>query len=226
MIHETSVGLWMSLGMQSDDLDREIEIAIVRSFGWSIIDFEADLFQKFLLLSAATSLMTEDMFRKHLKSMQAKGYVIPVDFQGKRAWKRLVISSEIDEPEMAPEEVREFIEHAMEKHTEKKDQRGPKGEKKVSESKALAEKIIITLEKGLSEKYPSKRRIGEPTLLDHVEAMHKALSTSKEDFLGYIKGNVPRVYRDMKRYLDSKGEEAMLLSLRVIESGHRAYPPQ
>jgi hypothetical protein len=114
----------------------------------------------------------------------------------------------------------------MERHDEKKDRRGPKGEKMVSESKALAEKIVMTLEKGLSKEYPRKRRIGEPTLLDHVEAMHKALSTSKEDFLGYIKGNVPSVYREMKKYLDSRGEEAMLLSLRVIESGHRAYPPQ
>lgn len=216
----------MSLGMHSDDFEREIEIAIVRSFGWSIIDFEAALFQKFLLLSAATSLMTEDMFRKHLKSMQAKGYVVPVDFQGKKAWKRLVISSDIDEPEMTPDEVREFMEHAMEKQSVKKDKGGPKGEKTVSESKALAERIILTLEKGISKKYQRKKKIGEPSLLDHVEAMHKALSVSKEDFLEYIRRNVPSIYRDMERYLSSKGEEAMLLSLRVIESGHRAYPPQ
>jgi hypothetical protein len=216
----------MSLGMQSDDLDREIEIAIVRSFGWSIIDFEAVLFQKFLLLSAATSLMTEEMFRKHLMDMQAKGYVVPVEFQGKRAWKRLVIEADIDEPTLTPEEVREFIEHAMEKHDEKKDRRGPRGEKTVSESKALAEKIILTLEKGISAKYQKKKRIGEPTLLDHVEAMHRALSSSKDEFLKYIKNNLSLVYRDMQRYLDSKGEEAVLLSLRVIESGHRAYPPQ
>jgi hypothetical protein len=220
------VGLWMSLGMQSDDLDRDIEIAIVRSFGWSIIEFEAALFQKFLLLSAATSLMTEDMFRKHLKNMQAKGYVAPVDFQGKRAWKRLVVESDIDEPTLTPEEVREFIERAIEKSDEKIDRKRPKGEKMVSESKALAEEIILTLEKSISAKYQKKKRIGEPTLLDHVEAMHKALSSSKDEYLKYVKSNLPKVYRDMRRYLDSKGEEAVLLSLRVIESGHRAYPPQ
>jgi len=216
----------MSLGMQSDELDREIEIAIVRSFGWSIIDFEAVLYQKFLVLSAATSLMTEDMFRKHLKNMQAKGYVVPVEFQGKRAWKRLVIETDIDEPAMTPEEVKEFLEQAREKMSEKKDRSRSKGEKVVSESKALAESVIKSLEKGISERKQKKRRIGEPTLIEHIEAMHRALADSRDDFLDYIRKQFPNVYKDMERILENKGEEALLLSLRVIESGYRAYPPQ
>ncbi len=216
----------MSFGMQQDELDREIEIAIVRSFGWSIIDFEAVLYQKFLVLSAATSLMTEDMFRKHLKNMQAKGYVVPVEFQGKRAWKRLVIETDIDEPAMTPEEVKEFLEQAKEKMPERKDRSGLKGEKVVSESKALAESVIKSLEKGMSDRPPRKRRIGDLTLIDHVEAMHRALADSKDDFLIYIRSHFPKVYKDMERILNSKGEEALLLSLRVIESGYRAYPPQ
>ncbi|MDH4213193.1 MAG: hypothetical protein OEV85_04680 [Candidatus Thorarchaeota archaeon] len=212
--------------MQSDELDREIEIAIVRSFGWSIIDFEAVLYQKFLVLSAATSLMTEDMFRKHLKNMQAKGYVVPVEFQGKRAWKRLVIETDIDEPAMTPEEVKEFLEQAREKMSEKKDRSRSKGEKVVSESKALAESVIKSLEKGISERKQKKRRIGEPTLIEHIEAMHRALADSRDDFLDYIRKQFPNVYKDMERILENKGEEALLLSLRVIESGYRAYPPQ
>ncbi|MFW9956829.1 MAG: hypothetical protein ACFFCT_02050 [Candidatus Odinarchaeota archaeon] len=212
--------------MQSDELDREIEIAIVRSFGWSIIDFEAVLYQKFLVLSAATSLMTEDMFRKHLKNMQAKGYVVPVEFQGKRAWKRLVIETDIDEPAMTPEEVKEFLEQAREKMSEKKDRSRSKGEKVVSESKALAVSVIKSLEKGISERKQKKRKIGEPTLIEHIEAMHRALADSRDDFLDYIRKQFPNVYKDMERILENKGEEALLLSLRVIESGYRAYPPQ
>ncbi|RDE13394.1 MAG: hypothetical protein C4K48_07765 [Candidatus Thorarchaeota archaeon] len=212
--------------MQSDEMDREIEIAIVRSFGWSIIDFEAALFQKFLVVSASTSLMTEDMFRKHLKNMQAKGYVAPVEFQGKRAWKRLVIETDIDEPALTPEEVKEFIEKARDRMTEKKGHMEPSGEKVVSESKALAETIIRFLERGIAERHPMKKRIGEPKLIDHVEAMQRALAESKEKFLRYVHDHIPGVYKDMESILDSKGEEALLLSLRVIESGHRAYPPQ
>lgn len=216
----------MSLGMQPDEMDREIEIAIVRSFGWSIIDFEAALYQKFLVVSASTSLMTEDMFRKHLKDMHAKGYLVPVEFQGKRAWKKLVIESDIDEPALTPEEVKEFIEQARDKMAEKKDYIKPKGEKVVSESKALAESIIRSLERGLAERHTTRRRIGEPTLINHVESMQRALAESKEVFLKYVRDHIPTVYRDMERYLNSKGEEVLLLSLRVIESGHRAYPPQ
>ena len=75
----------MSIGMRSEDQEREREIGIVRAFGWAVIEFEAVLFQKFLMMSAKTSLMTEDMFRKHLKSMEAKGFVAPIDFQGSQA---------------------------------------------------------------------------------------------------------------------------------------------
>jgi len=96
----------------------------------------------------------------------------------------------------------------------------------VSESKALAETIIRSLERGIAERPPRKRRIGEPKLIDHVEAMQRALAESKEKFLRYVHEYIPSVYRDMESILDSKGEEVLLLSLRVIESGHRAYPPQ
>ncbi|MDF1538687.1 MAG: hypothetical protein P1Q69_07275, partial [Candidatus Thorarchaeota archaeon] len=74
-----------------DDLERNIERDIVSAFGSSLIEFEAVLLQKFLMLSAAHSLITDRMFRKYLVQMHAKGYVTPVDFQGKRCWKRLIV---------------------------------------------------------------------------------------------------------------------------------------
>ncbi len=210
--------------MRSEDIEREIEIAVVRTFGWSVIEFEAVLFQKFLVMSAASSLMTENMFRKHLRNMEAKGYISPVDFQGKRAWKRLVIESDIDEETLTPEEVRAFIEKA--KASEKQKLKKPKSEKVVSESKALAEDILQYLQMGMPSRIKIKRRIGEPTLIDHVEAMHHALADSKEDFLKYVRKNLPRVYEDIEKLLNSSGEEVLLRSLRVIESGQRTYPPQ
>ena len=212
--------------MRSEDIEREIEIAVVRTFGWSVIEFEAVLFQKFLVMSAASSLMTEDMFRKHLRNMEAKGYISPVDFQGKRAWKRLVIESDIDEETLTPEEVRACIEKAKasEKAIEKR--KKPIGKKVVSESKALAKNILRYLEMGMPTRIKVKRRIGELTLIDHVEAMHHALADSKEDFLKYVRKNLPRVYEDIEELLNSSGEEVLLRSLRVIESGQRTYPPQ
>jgi len=55
--------------------------------------------------------------------------------------------------------------------------------------------------------------------------MRHALAESREDFLKYIKANLPQIYNDMERFVDSRGEEVVLLSLRIIESGKQAYPP-
>lgn len=211
----------MSFIMGPEEMNREIERAIVCSFGWAVIEFEAVLFQKFLVISGPTSLMTEDMFRKHLKDMEAKGYLTPVEFQSRKAWKRLVIESEMYEPELTPDEVRAFLDKA-----ETMEWKGPqkyKGEGVVSESRALAMNILRSVEKAVSSR--SKRR-GTPTMLDYIEAMRHALAESREEFLEYVKKNIPRLYGEMARLIDDKGEEMILLSLRVIESGHRTYPPQ
>ncbi|TFG31605.1 hypothetical protein EU527_12090 [Candidatus Thorarchaeota archaeon] len=215
----------MSIGMRSEEMEREIEIGIVRAFGWAVIEFEAVLFQKFLVMSASSSLMTEDMFRKYLKDMEAKGYLAPVDFQRKRAWKRLVIESDIDEEVLTPEEVKEFIERAKISEERQKLEKRPKGEQIVSESKALAERIIRILEKSIPRQPFINRKIGQPTMINHIEAMRHALAESREDFLRYVRENLPQTYRDMERFIDSKGEEVVLLSLRIIESGNQAYPP-
>ena len=213
----------MSYAYDSEDLEREREIGIVGAFGWAVIEFEAVLFQKFLVMSGPTSFITEEMFRKYLLNMEAKGYISPLEFQGKRAWKRLVIETEIEEPAMTPEEVIKFIAEAQEAGKKKKKMKA--GEHRVRESKTLADNIIRTLEQVM----PGTRKQKKPwesSLLEHVEGMHKALIESKEEFLNYIKKNIPPAYQPLQKLLNTNGEEMLLLSLRVIESGQRAYPPQ
>lgn len=214
----------MSYGLDANDLEREIEIGIVGAFGWAVIEFEAVLFQKFLIMSGPMSLITEDMFRKYLMKMESKGFVSPVDFQGKRAWKRLVIESEIEEPAMTPEEVKEFITKAY-AVSKKEKKRDVSKEHRIRDSKKLADSIIRTLEQVMPKK-KTDRKPWELTLINHVEGMHKALIESKEEFLRYLKKNIPSAHEPMKKLLTSNGEEILLLSLRVIESGQRAYPPQ
>ena len=155
--------------------------------------------------------------------MEAKGYISPLEFQGKRAWKRLVIETEIEEPAMTPEEVIKFIAEAQEAGKKKKKKKA--GEHRIRESKTLADNIIRTLEQVM----PGTRKQKKPwesSLLEHVEGMHKALIESKEEFLNYIKKNIPPAYQPLQKLLNTNGEEMLLLSLRVIESGQRAYPPQ
>lgn len=212
----------MSYAYDSEDLEREREIGIVGAFGWAVIEFEAVLFQKFLIMSGPTSFITEEMFRKYLLNMEAKGYISPLEFQGKRAWKRLVIETEIEEPAMTPEEVIKFIAEAQEAGKKKKKKKA--GEHRIRESKTLADNIIRTLEQVM----PGTRKQKKPwesSLLEHVEGMHKALIESKEEFLNYIKKNIPPAYQPLQKLLNTNGEEMLLLSLRVIESGQRAYPP-
>ena len=214
----------MSHAFDSEEMQREIEIGIVGAFGWAVIEFEAVLFHKFLVMSAPMSLITEDMFRKYLMKMESKGFISPVEFQGKRAWKRLVIESEIEEPSMTPEEVKEFLVKAQ-AVSKKEKKRDISKEHRIQESKRLADNIIRTLEQVMPKK-KTLRRPWEPTLIDHVEGMHRALTQSREEFLRYLKKNIPTAHDPMKKLLNSNGEEILLLSLRVIESGQRAYPPQ
>jgi hypothetical protein len=214
----------MSYRLDADDLEREIEIGIVSAFGWAVIEFEAVLFQKFLVMSGPMSLITEDMFRKYLMNMEAKGFVSPLDFQGKRAWKRLVIETDIEEPAMTPEEVKEFIAKAQEAGKKKKKKKKV-GKHRMSESKTLADNIIRTIEQ-VMPRMKKQQKPWESSLIDHIEGMHKALTESKEEFLRYIKKNIPPAHEPMTKLLNTNGEEMLLLSLRVIESGHRAYPPQ
>jgi hypothetical protein len=212
--------------MRPEDIEREIEIAIVQSFGWAIIEFEAVLYQKFLVMSAVRSLMTEDRFRKHLKNMEAKGYLAPVSFQGKRAWKRLVIESEMEEEKLSPEEVKAILDKAKTIEISDKKERKPKGESVVSETKNLAENILRYLEMGMPSRINIKPRIGEPTILDHVEAMHHSLVDSEHDFLIYVRKHFPRVYEDIEKLLKAKGQEVLLRSLRVLETEQRMYSSQ
>ena len=214
----------MSYGLDANDLEREREIGIVGAFGWAVIEFEAVLFQKYILMSAPKSLITEDMFRKYLMDMEAKGYIAPVDFQGKKAWKRLIIEADIEEPAMTPEEVKEFIAKAQAASKKRKKKPDVSSEHRVQESKRVADDIIRTLEQVMPKK-KADRKPWEPTLIDHVEGMHRSLIESKDEFLQYVKKNIPSAYEPMKKMLNAKGEEILLLSLRVIESGQRAYPP-
>ncbi|MFX1482118.1 MAG: hypothetical protein ACFFCP_02910 [Promethearchaeota archaeon] len=215
----------MSHADESEELTREVEIGIVSAFGWAIIEFEAVLFQKYLVMSAPASLITEDMFKQYLRDMEAKGYVSPLEFHGRRAWRRLVIESELEEPAMTPEEVREFIAKAQEAEKKRSKKKTRISEHRVSESRHVADSIIQTLEQVLPKRKGGQKP-WESSLMDHVEGMHRALTDSQDEFLGYVKKNIPPAYDPMKKLLRANGEEMLLLGLRVIESGQRAYPPQ
>jgi hypothetical protein len=201
-----------------DESGKGIEVDIIRSFGWAIIEFEASLFQKYLQLSGANSIVTEPQFKKYLMEMHAKGYISPLDFQGKKAWRKLVIESDLEEELQDEEEIRKIIERARETRKLLKKKRMSPHDKLVTESRVIAEEILRTL----------KRKVvkGEVTgteatdvLLRHVRGMRRALADSSTEFLEYVKTNIPSMIRPMEKILQSKGEDVLLLSLRLIAAG-------
>ena len=64
-----------------------IEDTILLSFGHSIIDFEATLYEKFLQLTKGLVITCQE-FRNHLANMEERGIIVSAEFMGKRCWAR------------------------------------------------------------------------------------------------------------------------------------------
>jgi hypothetical protein len=201
--------------------ERVIELDIVRAFASSIIEFEAVLYQKFLMQSASHSLVTDKMFRKYLNQMHAKGYVAPVEFQGKKCWKRLIVEDDIDVRDLTPEEVRRVLREGQAIIPQYTERLAPK-ESVVSDTHSVAEEIRRTM---LTTLY-SDRPITAETLKElqyHVNRMRKALNDGPDDFLKYVRRNIPRIFEPMEHLLRDKGETVLLLSLRIAGASQWDY---
>ncbi len=191
--------------------DEEIERDILRSFGWAIIEFEETLYQKYLLLSAHQSLLSRERFEKYLKDMHAKGYVAPLELLGSKAWKKLVVEDDIEDTlrprpiQIAGEEDRESA-------------RRPAKEFVVSDSHVIASDILHTMESKLFPGQEIDPRVRE-RIKQHVSEMRRALSKSRRELMEYLKREAPSLRQTMELILDSRGEDLLLVSLRLIETG-------
>ncbi len=197
-------------------MERRIESDIVQAFGSSLIEFEAVLLQKFLMFSAAHSLINDKIFRKYLNQMHAKGYVSPVDFQGRRCWKRMIVEEDLESIDLSPEEVRRVLREGQPLIPQYTDRTTPIGAL-VSDSSKVADEIRQIIR---SSHYAGNPLTPE-TLLEiqrHAKYMHKALFDSPGEFLRYVKKNMPSILESMERMLRSKGENVLLISLRLVEA--------
>ncbi|MHA1481125.1 MAG: hypothetical protein ACTSQZ_06860 [Candidatus Thorarchaeota archaeon] len=198
---------------QNGSIERD---GIIQSFGSSIIEFEAVLYQKFLRLSGAHSLTSEKGFRKLLSEMHADGYIAPIEFQGKQCWKRLVIEDDLQE-ELSPEEVQRIFSEGSAK---KKRSRPVLQERLVSDSSLIADEILTLIRKKLL-----RGRIlddqANRVVKDLVEGLRRALAESMMRFVEYVDEYVPMLRETLMQIARSKGEDILLLSLRKIEASHR-----
>lgn len=198
----------------SEMQEKLIEQDVIMAFGSSIIEFEAVLFQKFLIISAAHSLVSEKMFRRILNDMHAKGFISPTELNHKQCWKRQVVAEDLESEEISPEEFEGvFREKDMLMPTI--GSRPVVGKAMVSDSSVVAEEIRKAMTVNL---YPGKSHdlSTQKDMQRQATEMRRALSHSSEKFLEYVKRNVPELLEPMQAILREKGEDVMLLGLRIV----------
>ncbi len=86
-----------------------VEVDIIRSFGWSIIETELILFERYIKLSSFRSLTTIKGFKKYLSEMVAKGFITQETIHGQRAYRRLLLEGDLHEtisPKFPLDEIR------------------------------------------------------------------------------------------------------------------------
>lgn len=195
-----------------------IERKIIQAFGASIIEFEAVLYHKYLVLSGSASLTTEKTFRRILSNMHASGHLAPLEFQEKRCWKRLIIEDESNIQDLTREQVQQIL--AEVKLKQRKSNPMFEG-KRVSESDQIAEEILTLIR----DKLFGGRALDAQTrrvLKDIVSGLRRALADSEVDFLKYASEYVPTLRTQLKQLVRTNGENVILVSLRKIESDQRA----
>ncbi len=78
-----------------DDHPTAMELDILRSFGWAVIELESVLFERYTHLTAANSLITSDAFRKALHNMESRGLLSSFKLNGLPAYRKLVVDKRI-----------------------------------------------------------------------------------------------------------------------------------
>ena len=201
-----------------------IEQDIIRSFGWSIVEIEETLYERFLHLSSARSLVPRDEFNSYLKEMEAKGFISPVHLHGLKGYKRLLADTEIGKslhPNIPLDEMRLAMGSMRAKSKIEKQRPPPKvtGDLLLT-SETVGKAIQAALESWMLRE---TGRISKGAVHEHMKNMYHALSNSEEDLFEYIQKQTPGILIEVGQILRSQGPEFLLLSLRLTEASIRKY---
>jgi hypothetical protein len=207
-----------------DEPPNAIELDIIRSFGWSIVEVEETLYERFLHISSSRSLTPRDEFQSYLKKMEAKGFISPVHLHGLKGYKRLLADKEVGKslyPNIPLDEMRLALGSIRAKSKIEK-QRIPQKvtEDLFSMSESVGKAIQTALENWMLRE---TGRISKGAVHEHMMNMYHALSTSEEDLFEYIRLQTPGILIEVGQILRSQGPEFLLLSLRLTEANIRKY---
>ena len=204
----------MTEALDDEQAEVLIEKAIIEAFGYSIIEFETTLFHKYLLSSGPNSLITPAQFKKYLMNMQAKGYLVPLYFQRRNAWKRLIMADFVGQ-DVILTETSEPIEPESLSVPASQETTEEVHEHLVTDCKDIAEEIIATMRIDSHSDEDTDRK-ARALLHEHIKGMHHALTESKGHFYTYLDRNLPNFRESLERILELRGEDKVLLGLRVI----------
>lgn len=200
-----------------------LELDIMRSFGWAVVETEAALYQRYLHLSASRSLMPDKVFKTHLREMEAKGFVASLRLHGKKAYRRLLIGKDVGaeiHPKIPLDEMRLALGSLKAKPRFGKKIRSRMTPEVVEDSDIVGQEIQRALENWMLR---DSGRISKGAVHAHVANMMAALQESEEELFEYIRIEIPGLLADLGQVLRSYGPDFLLLTLRVTEHRVRKY---
>jgi hypothetical protein len=187
------------------------EINVIRAFGWSLIEYEMTLYQKFLSVSVDGSLITFELFRNILRTMESKGFLQELKFQGKKAYRKMLVDSEIEKytkPSQPIDEMRLAIGGMKARAKEKtvmKRQKATAGQKILQ---ALRDWLLE--ESGLLE-------IDIAILRDCIAEIRDAVSQSNEFLVETLNCEYPGIRKVVEAALKEYGPELLAQDLYNVE---------
>ena len=200
-----------------------LELDIMRSFGWAVVETEDALYQKYLHLSAARSLMPEVIFRLQLRNMEAKGYVSPMNLHGKKAYRRLLIGKDIGKelhPQVPLDEMRLALGSKKAKAKFGKKIRSKVTSDVIEDTDIVGKEIQYALESWMLR---DSGKISKGAVHAHFANMMTALQESEEELFEYVRIELPSLLVEIGQILRTYGTEFLLLTLRLTEHKVRKY---
>jgi len=201
----------------------DIEVDVMRSFGWAGVEVEETLFQRFQSLSASRSLVSRDEFKALLRRMEAKGYVAPIRLHDQSGYKKLIAEINMGrkaEPQVPLDEMRLVKGSIKARPKIKKELPSKINRELLDECETVGKEIQTILEAWMIRE---TGRISKGLVHEHMKNMCDALRDSEEDLFEYVHENLNDILPDIGKVLQSYGPHFLLLSLRLTESSIRRY---
>lgn len=200
-----------------------LELDIMRSFGWAVVETEDTLYQRYLQMSAARSLLPRDTFNLFLRKMEAKGFVEPLKLHGKRAYRRLLVGKDIGKelhPQVPLDEMHLALGSLKAKPKFGKKIRTKVTSDVIEDSDVVGQEIQRALEKWMLR---DSGKIRKGAVHAHIANMMDALQESEEDLFEYIRIELPGLLAELGSIMRTYGSDFLLLTLRLTENKVRKY---